>query len=148
MLHAYDEGMINGDYAFIIFELDQTQVALYRKQPFKWFFSSYKETLNRYHHVMEAFEAVFVLAIKSPESESYEKFTAEVKRRSKEAPFFSDVYTGFLWGSGKPDFLANETKVIFEFCWRLDTCQEPIWSVQLPYSLCERGFSQVGLFLD
>ncbi|XP_068761980.1 LOW QUALITY PROTEIN: atrial natriuretic peptide receptor 1-like [Montipora capricornis] len=109
MLHAYDEGMINGDYAFIIFELDQTQVTLYRKQPFKWFFSSYKETLNRYHHVMEAFEAVFVLAIKSPESESYAKFTAEVKRRSKEAPFFSEVYTGFLWGSGS--FLANETKV-------------------------------------
>ena len=26
--------------------------------------------------------------------------------------------------------------------------QEPIWSVQLPYSVCEMAFSQVGLFLD
>ena len=26
--------------------------------------------------------------------------------------------------------------------------QEPIWSVQLPYSVCETAFSQVGLFLD
>ena len=65
MLHAYDENMINGDYAFIIFELDQTQVALYSKKPFKWFFSSYRGTLNRYHHVKEAFEAAFVLAIKA-----------------------------------------------------------------------------------
>ena len=26
--------------------------------------------------------------------------------------------------------------------------QEPIWSVQLPYRVCETAFSQVGLFLD
>ena len=26
--------------------------------------------------------------------------------------------------------------------------QEPIWRVQLPYSVCETAFSQVGLFLD
>ena len=26
--------------------------------------------------------------------------------------------------------------------------QEPIWSVQLPYSVSETAFSQVGLFLD
>ena len=26
--------------------------------------------------------------------------------------------------------------------------QEPIWSVQRPYSVCETAFSQVGLFLD
>ena len=26
--------------------------------------------------------------------------------------------------------------------------QEPICSVQLPYSVCETAFSQVGLFLD
>ena len=26
--------------------------------------------------------------------------------------------------------------------------QEPIWSVQLPYSVCETVFLQVGLFLD
>ena len=29
-----------------------------------------------------------------------------------------------------------------------DSVQEPIWSVQLPYSVCETAFSQVGLFLD
>lgn len=115
MLHAYDEDMINGDFVFIIFELDQTQVALYSKQPFKWFFSSYKPTLNRYHHVKKAFEAAFVLAIKSPASKTYAKFTAEVKRRSPEEPFNSTVYQGYLWKANSK-FLANKTKVK---CWYL-----------------------------
>jgi len=109
MLHAYDENMINGDYAFIIFELDQTQVKLYSDKSFKWFFSSYKQTLNRYHHVKEAFEAAFVLAIKSPSSESYAKFTDEVKRRSPEEPFNSTVYQGFLWDNNSK-FPAHKTK--------------------------------------
>lgn len=110
MLHAYDEGMTKGDYAFIMFELDQTQVALYTRQPFKWFFSSYRTTLNRYHHVKEAFEAALVLAIKSPSSESYPKFTAELKRRAPDKPFDSHVYEGFLWAKNSK-FLANKTEV-------------------------------------
>ncbi|XP_078348931.1 atrial natriuretic peptide receptor 1-like isoform X2 [Oculina patagonica] len=109
MLHAYDEGMTKGDYAFIMFELDQTQVALYTRQPFKWFFSSYRTTLNRYHHVKEAFEAALVLAIKSPSSESYPKFTAELKRRAPDKPFDSHVYEGFLWAKNSK-FLANKTE--------------------------------------
>ena len=32
--------------------------------------------------------------------------------------------------------------------WQCGLGQEPIWSVQLPYSVCETSFSQVGLFLD
>ena len=110
MLHAYDEGMINGDYVFIMFELDQTQMALYSRQPFKWFFSSYRSTLNRYHHVKKAFEAAFVLAIKSPSSKSYPNFTEELKRRSPDPPFYSHVYEGFLWEKNSK-FPANKTKV-------------------------------------
>lgn len=112
MLHAYDENMINGDYAFIIFELDQTQVALYSKKPFKWFFSSYRGTLNRYHHVKEAFEAAFVLAIKSPSSKSYVNFTEQLKIRSIDPPFNSTVYTGYIFegNSTNHKFPANKTK--------------------------------------
>ncbi|XP_015762337.1 PREDICTED: speract receptor-like [Acropora digitifera] len=109
MLHAYDEGMINGDFIFIISELDQTQMAKFRDQPFKWFFSSFKQTNNRFHHVLEAFKAVFVLAAKSSESESYAKFTAEVKRRSTQAPFYSKVYTGYVFEDKR--FPANKSKV-------------------------------------
>ncbi|KAK2572039.1 Speract receptor [Acropora cervicornis] len=109
MLHAYDEGMINGDFIFIISELDQTQMAKFRDQPFKWFFSSFKQTNNRFHHVLEAFKAVFVLAVKSSESESYAKFTAEVKRRSTQAPFYSKVYTGYVFKDKR--FPANKSKV-------------------------------------
>ncbi|XP_067043577.1 atrial natriuretic peptide receptor 1-like isoform X3 [Acropora muricata] len=109
MLHAYDEDMIKGDFIFIISELDQTQMAKFRDQPFKWFFSSFKQTNNRFHHVLEAFKAVFVLAVKSSESESYAKFTAEVKRRSTQAPFYSKVYTGYVFKDKR--FPANKSKV-------------------------------------
>lgn len=114
MLHAYDEKMINGDYVFIIFELDQAQVGIYSNRPFKWFFSSYKDTLNRYHHVKDAFQAAFVLAIKSPSSKSYMNFTEELKIRSRDEPFNSLVYTGYLWTDNKK-FPANKTKVRYWF---------------------------------
>ena len=110
MLHAYDEDMTNGDYVFIMFELDQAQMAMYTVKPFKWFFSSHRETLNRYEHLLEAFEAVFVLAIKSPTSESYTSFAEELKRRSPDPPFNSEVYKGYLW-EDNTSFPANKTRV-------------------------------------
>lgn len=115
MLHAYDEDMINGDYAFIMFELDQAQMAMYTGKPFKWFFSSHWETLNRYEHLKKAFEAVFVLAIKSPTSESYTSFAEELKRRSPDPPFNSEVYKGYLWDN-KSSFPANKSRVS-KWCW-------------------------------
>ena len=110
MLHAYDENMINGDYVFIIFELDQAQVELYSNAPFKWFFSSYKDTLNRYLHVKDAFQVAFVLAFKRPSSKSYVNFTEELKIRSPDVPFKSLVYTGYLWSDDRK-FPANKIKV-------------------------------------
>ena len=120
MLHAYDEKMINGDYVFIIFVLDQAKAELYSNLPFKWFFSSYKDTLNRYHHVRDAFQAAFVLAIKRP-SKSYVNFTEELKIRSPNAPFKSLLYTGYLWTNNR-NFLANKTKVR---CWFYKLWPEP-----------------------
>ena len=114
MLQAYDEGMTNGDYAFIIFVLDQSEMSHYTELAFKWFFSSHKTSLNRYHHVKKAFEAAFVLAIKSPSSESYPNFTAELKKRSSDPPFYSKVYEGYLW-TNKSNFPANKTEVS-DFC--------------------------------
>ena len=35
---AKGEGMINGDFAFIVFELNQLRVTLAKKQNFRWFF--------------------------------------------------------------------------------------------------------------
>lgn len=110
MLHAYDENMTNGDYVFIIFELDQSQVGIKTDLPFKWFFSSHKSTLHRYDDVKQAFEAAFVLAVKSPSSKSYVNFTEELKIRSTDEPFNSKAYTGYLF-QRKTRFLANKTKV-------------------------------------
>ena len=110
MLHAYDEGMTNGDYVFIMFELDQSQVSLFYQQPFKWFFSSYPSTLKRFQHLQTAFHAAFVLAIKSPSSHNYSLFKNEIKRRATEPPFYSKVYTGYLWDKNEK-FPANKTEV-------------------------------------
>ena len=113
MLHAYDEGMINGDYAFIMFELDQSQVSIYSKHPFKWYFSGHQSTLNRYAEVVKACEAAFVLAVKSPSLASYSKFKDELKKRSIDPPFYSKRYKGYLWGNNVTGtkFLANSTQV-------------------------------------
>lgn len=35
---ARGEGMINGDFAFIVFELNQLRVTLAEKQNFRWFY--------------------------------------------------------------------------------------------------------------
>jgi hypothetical protein len=102
--------MINGDFVFIMFELDQSQVNLYDKQPFKWLFSSYPSTLRRFHHLQRAFGAVFVLAVKSPSSENYTSFKNELKRQAPQPPFYSKVYTGYLWENNKK-FPANKTEV-------------------------------------
>ena len=116
MLQAYDEGMTDGDYAFIMFVLDQSEMSLYTKRSFKWFFSSYETSLNRYHHVKKAFEAAFVLAIKSPSSESYPNFTTELKKRSRDPPFYSKVYEGYLFKeNSNSKFAANKTEVS-DFC--------------------------------
>ena len=111
MLHAYDENMTKGDYVFIIFELDQLQVGIKTDLPFKWFFSSHKSTLHRYDDVKQAFEAAFVLAVKSPSSKSYVNFTEELKIRSTDEPFNSTTYTGYLFQRKTGKFLANKTKV-------------------------------------
>ena len=114
MLFAYDEGMINGDYVFIMFQLDQNQAHLYSKHQFKWFFSSYPSTLQRRNHLKKAFEAAFVLAIKLPSSHNFTHFKKEIKRRSKFPPFNSTVYEGYLWKNYRK-FLANRTEVS-EWC--------------------------------
>ena len=108
MLYALDHGMINGDYVFIMFELDLNQVTLYKKQPFKWLFSSYPTTLKRFHHLRDAFAAVFVLAVKSLSSTKYHKFQNELKRRAPDPPFYSKVYEGSLFGK---HFDAKKTEV-------------------------------------
>lgn len=111
MLHAFDENMTNGDYVFIIFELDQLQVGIKTDLPFKWFLSSHTSTLDRRDQVKQAFEAAFVLAVKSPSSKSYVNFTEELKIRSTDEPFNSTAYTGYLFQRIKDEFLRNKTKV-------------------------------------
>lgn len=111
MLHAFDENMTNGDYVFIIFELDQLQVGIKTDLPFKWFLSSHTSTLDRRDQVKQAFEAAFVLAVKSPSSKSYANFTKELKIRSTDEPFNSTAYTGYLFQRKKDEFLKNKTKV-------------------------------------
>ncbi|XP_048576329.1 atrial natriuretic peptide receptor 1 isoform X2 [Nematostella vectensis] len=109
MLHAYDEGMHTGQYVFIMFVLDQSLISVYTKSPFKWLFSSYKSTLKRYHHLQKAFEAVFILAVKSPKSDNYTAFKNELKARSPDHPFYSTVYQGYLWHKNN-NFPANKTE--------------------------------------
>ena len=110
MLVASRLNMINGEYAFIHVFLDMMFINVYKQQPFKWWFGL-REAIDKseYLAAQKAYSAVFILAVRSPTSERYEKFKRELKKRSSEPPFFSKVYEGYLMDGHK--FPANKTKV-------------------------------------
>ena len=93
------------------------------------------------------FTSSSVSRVHHPALESLRTHISAVLVHSK-APSTFKTYHGCFkrwksWDSGFPEviyFPAQEEHVALY--------QEPIWSVQLPYSVCETAFSQVGLFLD
>ncbi|EDO33461.1 predicted protein, partial [Nematostella vectensis] len=79
------------------------RVAIIYENVTKWI--EMKETLIK----KKAFEAVFILAVKSPKSDNYTAFKNELKARSPDHPFYSTVYQGYLWHKNN-NFPANKTE--------------------------------------
>ena len=62
--------------------------------------------LYRDYKVEEEFRAALVLAVKSPNSQSYNIFNEKLKQKMAEAPFFSDFYvnkSGQIVSSNVPE---------------------------------------------
>ncbi|XP_077993028.1 atrial natriuretic peptide receptor 1-like [Glandiceps talaboti] len=75
MLHAYDLGLINGEYAFFCIEFFKQETMF---GDFSW-----NGTDGRNEDAKKAYEALFILSFYKPENEEFEKFAEEVKNRSK-----------------------------------------------------------------
>ncbi|XP_077870006.1 atrial natriuretic peptide receptor 1-like [Saccoglossus kowalevskii] len=76
MLHAYDLGLINGDYAFFCIE--------FFKQTDMFGDFSWNGTDGRNEDAKKAYEALFILSFYKPENEEFAAFAEEVKQRSKD----------------------------------------------------------------
>ncbi|XP_070536380.1 atrial natriuretic peptide receptor 1-like isoform X1 [Ptychodera flava] len=82
MLHAYDLGLINGEYAFFCIE--------FFKQKTMFGDFSWNSTDGRNEDAKKAYEALFILSFYKPENDEFKQFSEEVKNRSREE--FGYVY--------------------------------------------------------
>ena len=92
-LAAYREGMINGEYAFILFMRDAEEVASKQLHPFKWFISHYIHGLHSNWEVQKALKAVLILVPKQP-TPSYSSFVKRLRKTISKPPFNSKAYIG------------------------------------------------------
>eukprot|EP00794_Sanderia_malayensis_P009190 gene9190-10164_t len=98
LLVAYNEGMINGEYLFILVMKDADEVAKKQEYSFKWAISHYAETLHTFKEVKKALDAALILAPKLP-TPSYEQFQERLRKKIGGPPFFSDAYKGIINGT-------------------------------------------------
>ncbi|XP_070536382.1 atrial natriuretic peptide receptor 1-like isoform X1 [Ptychodera flava] len=82
MLHAYDLGLINGEYAFFCIE--------FFKQKTMFGDFSWNSTDGRNEDAKKAYEALFILSFYKPENDEFKQFSEQVKNRSREE--FGYVY--------------------------------------------------------
>ena len=104
MLAAYQSDMINGEYAFILFELGINELYDKMEYPSKWFVSHYIHTLHTDPEIKKAFGAVLLMAPKLP-GLSYLVFEAKLKRRISDLPWNSSAYVEKI--PGTPYFKHN-----------------------------------------
>ncbi|PFX31878.1 Atrial natriuretic peptide receptor 1 [Stylophora pistillata] len=97
---AHELGLTNGDYAFIMFELEYSEVLRKRESPHSWFLVASDESDYKFRcKFQEGFESVLTLALDVDENEeAYVKFQTDVKKRSPEVPFpDSAAYEGHIF---------------------------------------------------
>ena len=98
MYYTSKLGMNNGDYAFIMFQLDPLSVEKYVARPQLWFSGGYKMTRNlnveEEKEFYKMYKSVLLLAFNTKRIDKYNKFADEMKRKMSEPPFCSDAYTG------------------------------------------------------
>lgn len=112
LLVAFNESMVNGEYAFIIFMKDVDEVERNLKHQFKWYISHHTETLHTTKEVKKALDAALILAPKLPEA-SYSTFVNRLRTTMGHAPFFSKSYIGRINGTHMNKSLSQVTFSVF-----------------------------------
>ena len=95
LLAAYNAGMNNGDFLFVIVELNSIALEAKIRHNFKWFISNYRINKTDSEAVKTMFLHSLILARKIGDlksREKYEEYTRELKCRKSDLPFFSEIY--------------------------------------------------------
>lgn len=114
LIPAREVGLTDGDYAFIMFELDHDGVFIHKEHPSSWFTFATDESDPYFRcKFQQAFESVLMIAVNVKENKEgeFKKFQRAVVKRSPEKPFpNSTIYEGHLFDNpGLP--LKNATPV-------------------------------------
>lgn len=118
---AKQEGMINGDFVFILFELNQGDVHRRKGLPFFWFYNYFHNELRNSTltsaAIREAMQAALVLAVKNPRGESYQSFLTEIRLKTSQSPFYSLHYnkTKKAWGTIPSIYAAYLYNAVYQF---------------------------------
>ena len=91
LLHAYDEGMTNGDYVFIMLQLEQKQFIINQRNPAQYHL--YPGVEDRLCDHFQALEAVIVVEIKPTDSSNntFADFEKQVSERFNDSIFPENV---------------------------------------------------------
>ncbi|XP_015762338.1 PREDICTED: speract receptor-like [Acropora digitifera] len=118
---AKQEEMINGEFAFILFELNQGFVSRKSSLPFLWFqhglLGNYRNSSKVLADVKAAMSAALILAIKTPSGSGYKKFVDEVKKKTLLSPFYSTRYNTSREAGGliPPIYAAYLYDAVYQF---------------------------------
>lgn len=94
LMPARQAGLTNGDYVFILFELNHDEVLLANRYPSYWFAVPTGEDDPYYRcKFQQAFDSVLVLALNvNQNATTFDQFQSDVKNRSIDPPFYSTAY--------------------------------------------------------
>ena len=98
LFYAYNAGMDNGDYLFVIVELDSMGLLSRMKHRFKWFSSPHRKKKEHFLALEKMFQHSLILAQKFGDSKSqarYEDYTKQLKCHKSDLPFYSGYYQLF-----------------------------------------------------
>ncbi|XP_068673835.1 atrial natriuretic peptide receptor 1-like isoform X3 [Montipora foliosa] len=98
MYHVSKLGMNNGDYGFIAFQLNPSQLQNFIESPVLWFSDHYRPKLkmndNEEKEFYDAYRSLLLLVFNTQHIDKYDKFVVQMKRRTSDPPFCSSVYEG------------------------------------------------------
>ena len=114
LIPTSEVGLTDGNYAFIMFQLNHDEVFIHKEYPTSWFTLA-TDPSDPYFRCkfQQAFESVLMIALNVKENKEgeFKKFQRAVMKRSPEKPFpNSTIYEGHLFGNPFAP-LANTTPV-------------------------------------
>ncbi len=124
ILVASQQGMTDGDYAFVIVKKDVDEVSTKMEKPFKWFVSHWKSTLNATEEVKKAFESVLILAPKLP-TPSFQDFVDRLRKTMAGPPFYSKAYRGKINGTNM-DKARSKVSIVLQILYLAGLIQDGV----------------------